>query len=81
MNAIASMIKTLELKLEERKEELEDQLTAAFKERQNKIRENMEALKEHHGKNEETKDNAEDLLRRYAIKQMISPSHNSYDAL
>lgn len=67
MQAIASMIATIEKKLDARKEELEAELNAAFEERRDKIFQNMKSLTEHKKKNEETKDSAEDLLQRFVL--------------
>mmetsp|Transcript_13869 Transcript_13869/g.12421 ORF Transcript_13869/g.12421 Transcript_13869/m.12421 type:complete len:577 (+) Transcript_13869:106-1836(+) len=62
MEAIKIAIQALQTQLEERQEELEGDLNRAFEERKEKIKQNMAALEQHKTKNEETKDNAEDLL-------------------
>merc|ERR1719229_554958 len=62
MQEIASKIQTLQTKLRERQDEMENELAIAFEERQDKMRENMKALKEHKIKNEETKESSEKLL-------------------
>lgn len=64
MAEISSMIQTLQTKLDEREKKLQEDLANAFEERQTKIYQNMKALQEHKSKNEETKDNAEELLLR-----------------
>lgn len=61
--AISSMIKTLQNKLEERERELQEELDKAFEARKDQIYQNMKQLTEHKRKNEETKDSSEDLLQ------------------
>ena len=63
MEAISTRIKMLKVALEKRQDELEEELTRAYKERQSKMYENMKALKDHRERNEETKEDSEDLLR------------------
>eukprot|EP00484_Ammonia_sp_Unknown_P027283 CAMPEP_0197025150 /NCGR_PEP_ID=MMETSP1384-20130603/5561_1 /TAXON_ID=29189 /ORGANISM="Ammonia sp." /LENGTH=561 /DNA_ID=CAMNT_0042453643 /DNA_START=51 /DNA_END=1736 /DNA_ORIENTATION=+ len=60
---IASMIKLLRERLDDRQDALERELDDAFDERIGMMRDNMKALTDHKQKNEETKDEAEDLLR------------------
>eukprot|EP01084_Bolivina_argentea_P029929 55525_1 len=62
MTVISTMIKTLRVKLDERHDELEKELTLAYKERCAKIQENIQILKAHKVTNIEAKENSEDLL-------------------
>jgi len=62
MSAIATQIAALKEALENRRDQLEQELSDAFDERQSVIENNMKQLREHSVANEEAKDSAEDLL-------------------